>query len=213
MGAQFSDGRKSSKGKRPPQRGSSSSRRDQTPISAAAAAAKPWESTRMWLQRSLSLATIHMLRDGLWSLARTQGLNQEQHTQLQLHIVKTLATDIDASLEELLKFDDDFDQESMRLHFFQYMLGFYGQRCQRSNDGNASIVPLAQFQCSGERLLIATANQALDVTFVEQNKIKLVLWRRCSGVPIRAPELKLIRSFIFQLGGWLWNESSRCVGI
>ena len=129
----------------------------------------------MWLQRSLSLATIHMLRDGLWSLARTQGLNQEQHTQLQLHIVKTLATDIDASLEELLKFDDDFDQESMRLHFFQYMLGFYGQRCQRSNDGNASIVPLAQFQCSGERLLIATANQALDVTFVEQNKIKLVV--------------------------------------
>ena len=44
------------------------------PISSQAAAAKPWETTRMWLQRNLSVAAAHMLRDGLWTLARTTGI-------------------------------------------------------------------------------------------------------------------------------------------
>ena len=47
-------------------------------VTAKQCAKQSWEQTRLWLQRNLSTAAAHMLRDGLWSLARTGGLDHAQ---------------------------------------------------------------------------------------------------------------------------------------
>ena len=176
-------------------------RTDQMPISSQAAAAKPWETTRMWLQRNLSVAAAHMLRDGLWTLARTTGLNKEQYLHLQRYVLKTSVHDIDSSLDELLDvFDDDMGTGTGQMtgehhrfmhDFFRYM---------------ELMVPNAVLQCDGNRLFISNFNQALDIVFSTNGKLNVMLWRRRIGAAIGTIELELIRSFVLQFGSWLWSN-------
>jgi hypothetical protein len=192
-------------------------RRDQTPQSTSALAAKPWETTRMWLQRNLSVAAAHMLRDGLWSLARTKGLNQEQYDHLQRYVLKTSVHDIDENLLELLKDDIDFDLKNDKRDFLNYIHGFYSSSATATTETSAAtvtltenerLVSLVQYQCGGDRLLIANADQALDIMFIE-NKLNVVLWRRSIGASVGSSGLALIRSFVLQYGSWCWEDCNK----
>ena len=133
---------------------------------------------------------------------------------VQRYVLKVTAHDIDSSLVDLFDIHCDFNEQHERDKLLSYVHGFYpkcssvGDEYGRGDggDGEEVVVVSAQYQCDGERLFIATQDQALDVTFVD-GKVMLMLWRRSIGAPIRKPELDLIRSFTLQFGGWLWHEN------
>lgn len=186
-------------------------------------ASKPWEKTRLWIQHNLSKAAANMLRDGLWSLARSQnGLNKEQFSHLSRYVLKVSVSDIDHALMELFDVDSNFNDTIECQKLLSYIKSFYPSNITttnnnkdddnndnnlKDNDDNITVQVSAEYQCSGNRLLIAALDQALDISFIN-GKLNVMLWRRLKNAPVRVTEMNLIRSFALQFGGWLWNESN-----
>ena len=90
-----------------------------------------WGATRRWLQRKLSLAAAHLLRDSLWHIARTKGLEEKQHAHLMRRIVRNNVEDIDpefATLFSLQLFSDEMEGgKAVMLSLFEYLSSFYGE--------------------------------------------------------------------------------------
>ena len=60
----------------------------------------------------------------------------------------------------------------------------------------------ARYQCAGSTLLIARADQALEIEFVG-GRPQATLWRRFVGSPIGEIELNMISSLVVQVSTWL----------
>ena len=60
----------------------------------------------------------------------------------------------------------------------------------------------AQYQCAGRTLLIARADQALEIEFADGHP-KVTLWRRLVGSPIGEVELTMISDLVVQVSTWL----------
>jgi hypothetical protein len=66
----------------------------------------------------------------------------------------------------------------------------------------ALAVTTARYQCAGSTLLIARADQALEVEFVG-GRPQATLWRRLVGSPIGEVELTMVSDLVVQVSAWL----------
>ena len=63
----------------------------------------------------------------------------------------------------------------------------------------------AQFQCNGDKLLIARSDQALEIQFVD-GYLNVSLWHRLVGKSISDVDLVMVSNLVVQISAWLHSE-------
>ena len=177
---------------------------------------KLWQATRRWLQKKLSLAAAHLLRDSLWYLARTKGLAHDQLSHLTRRVICNNIEDVDPNLTQLfsLQYFREGNVNEIRSSLFSHIGSFYDSQdysdrhmvaLNSLNLHTSEESPSVQYQCGGEILLIARPDQALEIKFLG-GQPHVTLWRRIVGSSIGEIELSMISGLVLQVTMWLHSR-------